>query len=41
MIRLNLYAQYIRDAILSGEKTIETRALNPEEPHRYFGDIQI
>ncbi|MFZ6035670.1 MAG: leucine--tRNA ligase [Patescibacteria group bacterium] len=26
--------------ILSGEKTIETRALNPDEPDRYFADIQ-
>ncbi|GAB4146222.1 MAG: hypothetical protein OHK0017_06480 [Patescibacteria group bacterium] len=26
--------------ILAGQKTIETRALNPEEPERYFGDIQ-
>lgn len=30
----------IIDAILSGDKTIETRALNPEEPERYFGNIK-
>ncbi|MBI2984245.1 MAG: class I tRNA ligase family protein [Candidatus Kerfeldbacteria bacterium] len=26
--------------LLSGKKTIETRALNPEEPERYFGNIK-
>jgi len=31
-------AQFNR--IKSGDKTIETRALNPEEPERYFGDIK-
>ncbi len=27
------------EELLSGEKTVETRALNPEEPERYFGNI--
>ena len=41
MITLNFRQQYIRDMIISGRKTIETRALNPEEPEKYFGSIQI
>ena len=36
---LNFYEKPWR-ALQSGEKTIETRALNPEEPHRYFGDMK-
>jgi leucyl-tRNA synthetase len=28
------------ERIRHGSKTLETRALNPDEPHRYFGDIQ-
>ena len=41
MISLNFRKQSIRDAIVSGSKTIETRALNPEEPYNYFGDVQV
>lgn len=37
---LNFY-QHAWDQIQSGEKTIETRALNPEEPGRYFGDVRV
>lgn len=33
--------QSVWDKIVSGEKTIETRALNPEEPEHYFGGIEI
>ena len=29
------------DKIMSGDKTIESRALNPEEPGRYFGDVGV
>jgi threonyl-tRNA synthetase len=29
------------DRIVRGTKTIETRALNPEEADRYFGDIKV
>lgn len=36
---LNFYETPFRK-ILSGEKTIETRALNPDEPDRFFGDIK-
>lgn len=37
---LNFRDDTILDAIISGKKTIETRALNPEEKDRYFGEIQ-
>lgn len=39
--KLNFYNQNTRNAIKSWGKTIETRALNPEEPERYFGDIRV
>lgn len=39
--RLSFYDQKTLAAMISGQKTIETRALNPEEkPDRYFGDIK-
>jgi valyl-tRNA synthetase len=38
--RLSFYNPQIVDAIKAGTKTIETRALNPEEPDRYFGNIK-
>lgn len=25
----------------SGKKTVETRALNPDEPERYFGNVKV
>lgn len=37
---LNFYNQEIFNALTNGNKTIETRALNPEEPERYFGNIK-
>jgi aspartyl-tRNA synthetase len=39
--RLNFYAQNTFAAIKNGTKTIETRALNPDEPERYFGNINV
>lgn len=36
---LNFRENSIWDRIVAGEKTVETRALNPEEPERYFGKI--
>jgi len=39
--RLSFYDQVTRNAIQDGIKTIETRALNPEEPERYFGNICV
>lgn len=39
-IVLNFRSYNIRKALCEERKTIETRALNPEEPARYFGDIQ-
>lgn len=41
MIILNFRKQSVRDMIISGTKTIETRALNPEEPEKYFGNVQV
>ncbi len=38
--RLSIYNRDVLNAILQGKKTIETRALNPEEPERFFGDIK-
>lgn len=37
---LSFYDQHTRNALSDGTKTIETRALNPHEPHRYFGDMK-
>ncbi|MEK7537977.1 MAG: alpha/beta hydrolase, partial [Patescibacteria group bacterium] len=36
---LNFYEEPWR-ALQNGEKTVETRALNPDEPDRYFGDVK-
>ena len=38
-LSLNFYDQTFWDAIVAGVKTVESRALNPEEPQRYFGDV--
>jgi hypothetical protein len=38
--RLSFYNPQIVDAIKAGTKTVETRALNPEEPDRYFGNMK-
>ncbi len=41
MIELNFRIKEIFDEIKAGRKTVETRALNPEEPDKYFGDIKV
>ncbi len=41
ILSINFYDQASRDMIIKGIKTLETRALNPEEPKRYFGDIKV
>lgn len=38
--RLSFKISEIFDAIKTGRKSIETRALNPEEPESYFGEIK-
>ncbi len=38
--QLNFRDEKIWKKLISGEKTVETRALNPEEPERYFGNIK-
>ena len=40
-LEINFYEQKTWQAIIDGVKTLETRALNPDEPDRYFGDIKI
>lgn len=40
-VELNFPKEEVFKQIKNGTKTIETRALNPEEPERYFGDIKI
>lgn len=40
-LSINFYNHDAWSRLLSGEKTIETRAINPEEPKRYFGDVAI
>ena len=37
---LSFYNQHTRAGIVSRNKTVETRALNPEEPGRYFGNLK-
>ncbi len=37
---IKFYHEKIWENILNEAKTIETRALNPEEPHRFLGDIK-
>ncbi|NTW13733.1 MAG: class I tRNA ligase family protein [Candidatus Moranbacteria bacterium] len=38
-LTLNFREEKIWKLLLSGKKTVETRALNPDEPERYFGDV--
>lgn len=38
--RLSFRIPKILDAIKTGRKTIDIRALNPEEPEKYFGEIK-
>jgi excinuclease UvrABC ATPase subunit len=40
-ITLNFYDQTTRQSIINWSKKIETRALNPHESERYFGDTTI
>lgn len=40
-MKLSFYSQPTRNAIDDETKTIETRALNPDEPERYFGDVEV
>ena len=37
---IHFYNQESWDMIMSGEKTVETRALNPDEKLKYFGNIK-
>jgi leucyl-tRNA synthetase len=39
-LEVRFYEQRTWRKIVAGKKTVETRALNPEEPERYFGDIK-
>ncbi len=41
IISLNFYRQDTWNQLVSGKKTIETRALNPDEPERYFGKLKV
>lgn len=41
LINFNFYYENVIDSIISWVKTVETRALNPEEPNRYFWNIKI
>lgn len=36
---INFYKESVWDRLVTGQKTVETRALNPEEPDRFFGKI--
>ncbi|MDO8668725.1 MAG: leucine--tRNA ligase [Candidatus Buchananbacteria bacterium] len=38
---LNCYDQETWNRLADGSKTVESRALNPEEPDRYFGNIKV
>ena len=40
-IALNFYYADVWEALKDGTKTLETRALNPEEKDRYFGDVKV
>jgi ASC-1-like (ASCH) protein len=40
-ITLNFREYPIFELIKDGVKTVETRALNPDEPERYFGNIKV
>lgn len=39
-LNINFRRQDVWDSIVNGHKTIESRVLNPDEPHRYFGDVK-
>ncbi len=40
-LTIHFYDQTTWQSIVDGTKTLETRALNPEEPDRYFGDVKV
>ena len=40
-LSLSFYYQPTWDAILNGVKTVESRALNPHESKRFFGDVAV
>ncbi|MEK7159472.1 MAG: class I tRNA ligase family protein, partial [Patescibacteria group bacterium] len=40
-LSLNFRQDKVWERILNGVKTVESRALNPEEPNRYFGNVQV
>ncbi len=40
-LELNFYYPEVWEALKNGTKKLETRALNPEEPERYFGNIKV
>jgi len=40
-LEINFYDQKTREAIVDKIKTIETRAINPEEKDRYFWDVKV
>jgi predicted alpha/beta hydrolase family esterase len=40
-VTINFYIQSVWERLLSGQKQVETRALNPEEPDRYFGQVKV
>lgn len=41
LVNLNFYEEKNIDLIIAWTKTVETRALNPEEKDRYFWDIKL
>lgn len=40
-LELSFYYDKVWKDMVSGKKTLETRALNPEEKDRYFGDLEV
>lgn len=38
---INFYEQDTWSRLIAGKKTVESRALNPEEPERFFGNIGV
>ncbi|MDD3303209.1 MAG: leucine--tRNA ligase, partial [Candidatus Gracilibacteria bacterium] len=41
LVSFNFYHEINVDMVVNGKKTIETRAMNPEEPERYFGKVKV
>ncbi|MEI8339247.1 MAG: class I tRNA ligase family protein [bacterium] len=40
-LTVNFYYKDVWTALNNGTKTVETRALNPEEQNRYFGNVKV